>query len=63
MTSNIPQASATIIPFPIKRRMSAGGFREELKPAAELSPRVSDVACGSWYHEEAIQEARLVQKH
>jgi hypothetical protein len=58
MTSNIPHASATIIPFPTNRRTLA---RRDETPAV-VQP-VTIAASGSWYHEEAIQEAKWIQKH
>ncbi len=61
MTSNIPHASATIIPFPAQRRTAVATRRDDLKPAAEQT--VSEAASGSWYHEAAIQESKWVQKH
>ena len=58
MTSNIPHASATIIPFPTNRRTLA---RRDATPAVEQP--VAAAAFGSWYHEEAIQESKWTQKH
>lgn len=62
MTTNSPQTSAQIIPFPKGGRASAGkgldsGKRNEAMP-------ISDALSGSWYHDEAIQEAaNWLQKH
>ena len=60
MFPNLPQASAKIYQFSVRARTTAGGVREEIKPAGDLrSPRIAAVAAGSgWYHEAAIQESQ-----
>jgi hypothetical protein len=60
MTTNSSQTSAQIIPFPKGGRASVG-----TKFTAETAP-VTEMLSGSWYHDEAIQEAKAStwsQKH
>lgn len=60
MGTGLNQGSATIYQFPAGGRAALGGRRYgEAKPAVDPnSPRVNETICsGSWYHEEAIQEA------
>jgi hypothetical protein len=64
MTTNIPQTSAKIIPFPKGGRASVGKSFENSK-FNEPMP-ISEALSGSWYHDEAIQEANATtwsQKH
>jgi hypothetical protein len=60
--TNSPQTSAKIIPFPKGGRAALGSKFEN--PAPAETP-VSEVSSGSWYHDEAIQEAAAnrPQKH
>ncbi len=51
MTTNSTQTSAQIIPFPKGGRASVGD-----KMHVETMP-ISEALSGSWYHDEAIQEA------
>lgn len=63
MTTNIPLTSAKIIPFPTRARSTAGGNRSDTSTASQP---VSEALSGSWYHDEAIQEALAAnwsQKH
>jgi hypothetical protein len=55
MTTNSLQTSAKIIPFPKGGRASVGkGLDSKLNEARPISEALS----GSWYHDEAIQEAK-----
>jgi hypothetical protein len=62
--TNSTQASAKIIPFPKGGRASVGmAFNTD--KLNETIP-ISEAMCGSWYHDEAIQEANAAawsQKH
>lgn len=60
MTTNISQTSAQIIPFPKGGRASVGN-----KLTTQAGP-VTEMLSGSWYHDEAIEEAKAStwsQKH
>jgi len=61
MQSNVNQGSAKIYQFPAGGReaLDRRGYGEA-KPAADNSvPPMNETICsGSWYHEEAIQEAK-----
>jgi hypothetical protein len=64
MTTNSLQTSAKIIPFPKGGRASVGKDFDggKLNDATPISEALS----GSWYHDEAIQEAKAAawsQKH
>ncbi len=61
MTKSAEQNSATIYQFPAGGRSALGGRRDVVKPAESLAaPRTVKVASGgSWYHEEAVEDARL----
>jgi uncharacterized protein DUF2735 len=66
MNKNLDQGSATIYQFPVGGRASLGGRGiGETKPATELgTARVNEaVVSGSWYHEAAIEEAKLGREH
>jgi hypothetical protein len=65
MTSNSPDASATIIPFPVGGRRNAGVRQNEtVIPNTALGTQpVSEAASGSWYHEAAIAESQWFKKH
>ena len=63
MTTNIPLTSAKIIPFPSRARATAGG---NLNDTSTANQPANEVLSGSWYHDEAIQEALAAnwsQKH
>lgn len=62
MTTNSPQTSAKIIPFPKGGRASVGKTFDNAR--IDTAP-VTEAMSGSWYHDEAIQEAstNLSQKH
>jgi hypothetical protein len=59
MSANPIQGSARIYQFPAGGRAAIGGRSTSgAKPASE-TPRVNEAVCsGSWYHEEAIREAK-----
>ena len=62
MTMNSSQTSAQIIPFPKGGRASVGKSFESGKLIETV--QVSEALSGSWYHDEAIQEAaNWSQKH
>jgi hypothetical protein len=64
MTMNSSQTSAQIIPFPKGGRASVSKSFDSGK-LSEPVP-VTEVLSGSWYHDEAIQEALAAnwsQKH
>lgn len=55
------QASATIYQFPVGGRAALGGRRygENGLPAdRDASPVTETICSGSWYHQEAIEEAK-----
>lgn len=56
MTANFQRESAKIYQFPVRGRM-AGPGQFTAQPAAIVSAQVAQALGGSWYHEEAIQEA------
>jgi Protein of unknown function (DUF2735) len=64
MTMSHDRGSAEIYQFPPRGRFAVGGHRDELNAAAgsASSPRTTMVFGGSWYHEEAIQEAERARK-
>jgi hypothetical protein len=60
--TNSPQTSAKIIPFPKGGRASVGKGLDGAKLSETLP--ISEALSGSWYHDEAIQEAaNWSQKH
>ena len=64
MNPNLNQG-ATIYQFPAGGRSALGDRRygEVKSSIGQNAPRVSETICsGSWYHEEAIQEAKLASK-
>jgi hypothetical protein len=65
MNTSLNHGSAKIYQFPVGGRSAvAGRRREEIKPAADLSPRAGTVAVGdSWYHDAAIQESSQTREH
>ena len=61
MKSSLSYGSAKIYQFPVKGRAALLGHRygETQPPIDQNTPRVNETICsGSWYHEEAIQEAK-----
>lgn len=59
MTSNFQRESAKIYQFPVRGHFAARAPFSDLKPAGALmSTQVANALSGSWYHEEAIQEAQ-----
>ena len=66
MNTNLNQGSATIYQFPAGGRAALGGRRyEEARNATDLAlPRVNAaVSGGAWYHDAAIVDAELQDKH
>lgn len=55
MTANTERQSAEIIQFPARGRYAAGGIMEKRVANSDVIPAA--VSYGSWYHDEAIQEA------
>ena len=65
MSTNFSQGSAKIYQFPAGGRAALGGRPYgEGKPDPTASP-IAEAAdcCESWYHEAAIQEAKLTWEH
>jgi hypothetical protein len=61
MNNGLSHGSATIYQFPVGGRSALGGRRygETRLPADRLSLPVNETICsGSWYHQEAIEEAK-----
>lgn len=61
MKSSLGYESAKIYQFPVGGRASLLGRRHGQMPSSigQTTPRVNETACsGSWYHEDAIQEAK-----
>jgi hypothetical protein len=56
MTANFERESAKIFQFPVRGRFAGPGQFTDAKPAV-VSSQVARALSGSWYHEEAIQEA------
>jgi hypothetical protein len=50
------QGSAKIYDFPLRGRFAVGASHDSA--AANTAPRAPAIACGSWYHEEAIEAER-----
>jgi hypothetical protein len=58
MNTDFNQGSAKIYQFPAGGRAALGGRRYGEAKSAIDTPRVNEtISSGSWYHEEAIQEA------
>lgn len=57
MTANFQRESAKIYQFPVRGRIAGAGPFTAANPAAVVSAQVAQALGGSWYHEEAIQEA------
>jgi hypothetical protein len=63
MTTNISQPSAEILQFPTARvRRAAQAHHNELAADAGAT-HVYESGFGSWYHEEAIAEAKRNREH
>jgi hypothetical protein len=63
MNQNLNHGSARIYQFPAGGRAALGGRRYGETTPLETAARVNETVCsGSWYHEEAIQEARSPSK-
>ncbi|MGY8662204.1 DUF2735 domain-containing protein [Bradyrhizobium sp. UFLA05-109] len=61
MNSNLGQGSAKIYQFPVGGRAALDGRRNsEARPPDDQvsSPIVETICSGSWYHQEAIEEAK-----
>jgi hypothetical protein len=61
MNNGLGQRSATIYQFPVGGRAALGGRRygEARLPADRLSlPENTSICSDSWYHQEAIDEAK-----
>jgi hypothetical protein len=65
MNTSFHHGSAKIYQFPVGGRPKIGVRHDEAKTDIDMNPpRTSDVACGSgWYHEAAIQDAKLTGEH
>jgi hypothetical protein len=65
MTENSYRATAQIYQFPIGGRSGLAVRRETSKPAAEYNLETTTKVAigGSWYHEEAVNEADRGRKH
>jgi Protein of unknown function (DUF2735) len=64
MTTSHDRGSAEIYQFPPRGHFAVSGHRDGLKSAPGLaSSRLPTMVFGgSWYHEEAIQEAERARK-
>jgi hypothetical protein len=64
MSTNLNPGSARIYQFPAGGRSALGERRNnETKSIGQITPSVNVALCsGSWYHEEAIQEAKTTSK-
>lgn len=62
MNTNLDQGSARIYQFPRGGQAALGGRRYgEAETGREQAPALQPTICsGSWYHEEAIQDAKPV---
>lgn len=61
MNSSLSQGSAQIYQFPVGGRAALGGRRygETRLAADHVSLPVNETICsGSWYHQEAVDEAK-----
>jgi hypothetical protein len=61
MNNGLSHGSAKIYKFPVGGRAALGGRRygETGLPANHLSLPVNETICsGSWYHQEAVDEAK-----
>jgi hypothetical protein len=58
MTTGLNEGSAKIYQFPAGGRAALGGRRYGETKSVIDAPRVNETVCsGSWYHDEAINEA------
>ena len=64
MTTSHDRGSAEIYQFPPRGRFAVAGRRDEFKSAAPiaLARLTTSAFSGSWYHEEAVQEAERARK-
>jgi hypothetical protein len=63
MSANPNQGTARIYQFPAGGRAALGGRSASEAKSVTETPRVNEAMCsGSWYHEEAIREARSQTK-
>ena len=59
MNTSLNHGSAKIYQFPAGGRAALGGRRYGETKSAIDTPRVNETICsGSWYHQEAIDEAK-----
>ncbi len=59
INSNLGQGSAKIYQFPVGGRAALRSPGQAARPADHVSsPSVETVCSGSWYHQEAIEEAK-----
>jgi hypothetical protein len=56
MTATTERQSAEIIQFPARGRFAARGMMEKRVANSDVVPAA--VSYGSWYHDDAIQEAK-----
>ena len=66
MNTGLNQATAKIYQFPAGGRAALGGRRYgETKAATEFAAPAANLAdcSGSWYHAEAIQDAKTGRDH
>jgi hypothetical protein len=57
VTANFQRESAKIYQFPVRGRTTGLGQFSAAQPAMMMSAQVAQALGGSWYHEEAVQEA------
>jgi hemolysin activation/secretion protein len=63
INTGVNEGSAKIYQFPVGGRSAlAGGRYGETKPELALPVNVADCS-GSWYHAEAIQDAKTGRDH
>ncbi|MCK1385183.1 DUF2735 domain-containing protein [Bradyrhizobium sp. 21] len=61
MNNGLSHESATIYQFPVGGRAALAGRRygQAGLPADRVSPPVNETICsGSWYHQDAVDEAK-----
>ena len=61
MNNGLSHGSATIYQFPVGGRAALGGRRYgEAKSKADLakSPTIETICSDSWYHQDAVDEAK-----
>jgi hypothetical protein len=59
MRKDSARPTATIHPFPVKPKAAGAKSPEAAPPLAATVPGGSVACFGSWYHDEAIQDAAL----